>query len=172
MGFAKVLGNKGGMVISFKLFGFQITYVNCHLAPKCYKVLERNKQVKTLVKTIRVGEKFADFDILSDYLFWSGDLNYRVDYTFNQTLEEIKKNNLQFLLEKDQLLKRIKNKDLFHNFEEAQINFLPTYRRVKGKDEYSNKNDQSPSWCDRILVKSQRYVPTHYYDSIKCMKLR
>jgi hypothetical protein len=172
MGFAKVLGNKGGMVITFKLMGFQITYVNCHLAPKSYKGLERNKHVKTLVKSIRLGEKIADFDIFSDYLFWSGDLNYRVDYDFYQTLEELDKKNLDYLLKKDQLSKHKLKNDVFYDFQEAEIKFLPTYRRVKGEDRYSNKNDQSPSWCDRVLVKTNRELQMHYYDSIKCVHHR
>lgn len=170
MGFAKVIGNKGGIVISFKLLGYQMTYVNCHLAPKPYKVLERNKHAKNLVKSIRLGEKFADFDILADYLFWQGDLNYRVDYNFDETVSEIKKNNIKLLLAKDQLIRQKQQNQVFYNFQEPEINFFPTYRRIKGTDEYSNKNNQSPSWCDRIMVKTARDVDLLYYDSVKSVK--
>jgi hypothetical protein len=44
--------------------------------------------VKTLLKTIKIGDKFADFVVLADYIFWQGDLNYRVDYTFQETVAE------------------------------------------------------------------------------------
>jgi hypothetical protein len=170
MGFAKVIGNKGGMVISLRLMGYQLTFVNCHLAPKPYKVLERNKHAKTLIKSIRLGEKFADFDILADYLFWQGDLNYRVDYNFDETVAEIKNNNLKLLLAKDQLIRQKQQNQVFYNFQEPEINFFPTYRRKKGTDEYSNKNNQSPSWCDRIMVKTSRDLDMLFYDSVKCVK--
>ena len=54
MGFAKIIGNKGGIVFSFKCMVYHLVFDNCHLAPKPYKVLERNKNAKTLVKSIRV----------------------------------------------------------------------------------------------------------------------
>jgi hypothetical protein len=172
MGFANVIGNKGGVIINFKLLGYYLTFVNCHLAPKPYKTLERNKNVKNLVKSIRIGDKFADFDVLADYCFWQGDLNYRVDHTFNETIEEIKKNNIKLLLGKDQLIKQRLGNDVFYNFQEPEINFLPTYRRTKGCDEYNNKKDQSPSWCDRILVKTNRHLDMHYYDAVKSLRHR
>lgn len=172
MGFAKIIGNKGGMAISFNMAGFRFTILNCHLAPKPHKVLERNKHAKTLVKQIKVGEKICEFDTGSDYVFWMGDMNYRVDYIFKEVLEEISKNNLQLLLTKDQLIRQKQQNQVFTSFQEAEINFWPTYRRVKGTDEYSNKKNQSPSWCDRILVKSDRFIDILFYDSIQEVNLR
>jgi hypothetical protein len=172
MGFAKILGNKGGMVISFTLAGYRFSIVNCHLAPKPHKVLERNKHAKNLVKSIKVGNKTCEFDTESDYVFWMGDMNYRVDYIYKEVLEEISKNNLQLLLTKDQLIRQKQQNQIFTNFQEAEINFWPTYRRVKGTDEYSNKKNQSPSWCDRVLVKSDRFIDIMFYDSIQEVNLR
>ena len=43
---------------------------------------------------------------------------------------------------------------VFVGFKEAPISFQPTYRWVKGEREYSNKKNQNPSYCDRILWKS------------------
>jgi hypothetical protein len=172
MGFANVIGNKGGIIISFKFMGYHLVFVNCHLAPKPYKVLERNKHAKNLVKALKVGDKLADFDVLADYIFWQGDLNYRVDYNFQETVEEIKKNNIQVLLAKDQLIKQKQTNQVFYNFQEPEIRFHPTYRRVKGGDDYSNKKNQSPSWCDRIMVKTNRPLDLNFYDSVKCVKHR
>lgn len=172
MGFAKLLGNKGGMVISFKLVGFRIVFVNCHLAPKPHKVLERNKHVKELISNIRIGNKIAEFDTQSEYLFWMGDMNYRVDYFYDLVLEEITRNNLQLLLSKDQLIKQKSQNQIFTDFQEAEINFWPTYRRIKGTDLYSNKKNQSPSWCDRVLIKTDRGIDIMFYDSIQEVNLR
>ena len=171
MGFAGIIGNKGGMVISFRLAGFRFSIVNCHLAPKPHKVLERNKHAKALIKNIKVGEKIAEFDTISDYTFWMGDLNYRVDYIFKEVIDEISNNNLALLLSKDQLIRQKQQNQIFTNFLESEINFWPTYRRLKGTDKYSNKKDQSPSWCDRILVKSDRFIDIIYYDSIQEVNL-
>ena len=52
MGFGNMVGNKGGMVIAFKYLGYQFVFVNCHLAPKPYKVLERNKMIKNITIAI------------------------------------------------------------------------------------------------------------------------
>lgn len=172
MGFASILGNKGGMVISFNIAGFKFVFVNCHLAPKPHKVLERNKHAKCLIDNIRVGNKAAEFDTQADYLFWMGDMNYRVDYIYDQVLEEISRNNLQFLLTKDQLIRQKQQNQIFTNFLEAEINFWPTYRRIKGTDSYSNKKNQSPSWCDRVLIKTERNIDIAYYDSIQEVNLR
>lgn len=172
MGFASVIGNKGGILIHFKIMGYQMVFVNCHLAPKPYKVLERNKHAKNLVKYIKIGEKYADFDILADYLFWMGDLNYRVDYNYEEVIREIRNNNIKLLLGKDQLIKQKQMNHVFYNFQEPEINFFPTYRRIKGTAEYSNKKNQSPSWCDRIMVKTNRDLDMNYYDSINAVKHR
>jgi len=172
MGFAKIIGNKGGLVISFKLMGYNFVFVNCHLAPKPHKVLERNNHAKNLIKSIRVGDKFCEFDTMADYLFWQGDLNYRVDYIYDEVLNELKQQNIRMLLTKDQLIKQRTTNQLFYNFQEADICFFPTYRRVKGTEQYSNKNNQAPSWCDRILVKTNRNLDLLFYDSIKELKMR
>lgn len=171
MGFAKILGNKGGMVISFKICNFRMVFVNCHLAPKPHKVLERNKHAKGILQSVRVGEKTAEFDTQADYLYWMGDFNYRVDYIYEQVLEEISRNNLQFLLSKDQLIRQKQQNHIFTDFQEAEINFWPTYRRIKGTDEYSNKKNQSPSWCDRVLIKTERNIDILFYDSIQEVNL-
>ena len=79
---------------------------------------------------------------------------------------------VQFLLSKDQLIRQKQQNQIFTDFQEAEINFWPTYRRVKGTDLYSNKKNQSPSWCDRVLIKSERNIDILYYDSIQEVNLR
>ena len=113
------------------------------------------------------GEKQFEFDCSSDVLFWQGDLNYRVDFNFDETIKEIKQNNLKVLLMKDQLIKQRQINQVFYDFSEGEINFNPTYRRIKGTDEYSNKNNQSPSWCDRIMVRTDKPLDINFYNSIK-----
>lgn len=139
MGFGNMVGNKGGMVIAFKYLGYQFVFVNCHLAPKPYKVLERNRMIKNLTKLIRLPNMpIVDFDVAADYMFWFGDLNYRIDYPFNETLAILEKSKglsgIKKLLSKDQLIKQRRDNNIFYNFIEPEIIFFPTYRREKKQE--------------------------------------
>lgn len=139
MGFGNMVGNKGGMVIAFKYLGYQFVFVNCHLAPKPYKVLERNKMIKNITKLIRLPNMpYVDFDVAADYMFWFGDLNYRIDYPFKETLDILIKckglSGIRKLLLKDQLIKQRRDNNVFYNFIEPEIIFFPTYRREKKQE--------------------------------------
>lgn len=58
------------------------------------------------------------------------------------------------LLRYDQLNNERREKNVFAEFMEGEITFLPTYRMEYGKKgRYNNKKNQSPSWTDRILWK-------------------
>jgi len=46
------------------------------------------------------------------------------------------------------------SKAVMCDFEEGAIDFAPTYRMIKGKDAYSNKKYQNPSYTDRVLWRS------------------
>ncbi len=43
---------------------------------------------------------------------------------------------------------------VFPGYEEGAITFMPTYKRREDSNEYKNKNDQCPSYTDRILFKN------------------
>jgi hypothetical protein len=213
MGLLNLFPNKGAMIISFTIMDYLFVFVNCHLPARVYRTVERDKMAKKFVEVIKKDKKaIASFDILADYLFWFGDMNYRVDYEYDKTIMKLDEGNLQSLLEKDQLRKQMKSNGVFNGFEELTIEFPPTYRfRIPGEDNhkkkkkskntneqivnnnkndnnnnnnnntdnnntpinndnnnqinivtqpksnreiYHDKNQQSPSWCDRILIKS------------------
>lgn len=143
MGFCNIVGNKGGMIIAFQLLGYQFVFVNCHLAPKPYKVLERNNMIKNLTKQIRLPNiPFVDFDVAADYMFWLGDMNYRVDYPFQETLDILEKSKgysgIKKLLLKDQLIKQRRDNRVLYKFIEPEIIFFPTYRREKNEEKFSS----------------------------------
>ena len=54
----------------------------------------------------------------------------------------------------DQLLNERKAGRVFAHFHEGAIDWAPTYRMLKGELGYSNKRNQNPSYCDRILWKT------------------
>jgi hypothetical protein len=55
------------------------------------------------------------------------------------------------LIDKDQLTTEKKKQNIFCDFEEGTINFMPSYRMMRHEEAWSNKRKQSPSYTDRIL---------------------
>ena len=48
----------------------------------------------------------------------------------------------------------------FPNYSEPKITFLPTYKLEKKELKYKEKNDQAPSFTDRILFKNNSSFET------------
>ena len=68
------------------------------------------------------------------------------------------------LQEYDQLTKERDENNIFSDFNEGTLNFRPTYRRIRNDDTWSNKKNQSPSWCDRVLFRSK---PNSYLELLE-----
>lgn len=89
------------------------------------------------------------------YVFWMGDLNYRI----NETIENIKglcaKQEYSTLWEHDQLLQGQKQGKCFVNFHEGELKFPPTYKYKPGTNDYDTESGKyrKPAWTDRILWK-------------------
>jgi hypothetical protein len=86
-----------------------------------------------------------------DYIFFFGDLNYRV---WNVTDEEVRNaldtQDFSHLLRSDQLRQTMMVSDAFRGFFEPRIMFPPTYKFKIGDDEYDTAR-HIPSWTDRVL---------------------
>ena len=90
-GIAGVVGNKGGLCVSLRLFGttrvcFISAHLNAHRGEK-YKI-RRNDDVKEILRTLchtegkRVlpkGQKCGTPLLIFDHVFFMGDLNYRLN---------------------------------------------------------------------------------------------
>ena len=71
------------------------------------------------------------------------------------------------------LKKHLENEELtlikkyleLYQINEHQINFLPTYKYIKGFNFY-NVSKRIPSWTDRILFKKTKKIKCLYYDKI------
>ncbi|KAI8894695.1 Endonuclease/exonuclease/phosphatase [Globomyces pollinis-pini] len=124
----------------------------------------------------RVSKFLSVFD--TDHLFWMGDLNYRIaNMSEVMVKSHISQGNLRELLENDQLLNEKKAKRVFNGFDEARINFNPTYKYDIGTSVYdSSEKRRSPAWCDRVLwMKNplkwtdRRWIQCTNYNSIPVM---
>ena len=139
LGLGGYTGNKGAICIRFDYFDTSVCVVNCHLAAHKSKINNRNEHVRSILKQTLFNVNGKDLKIYEhDLVFWTGDLNYRIqglDYSLIQ--ENLLKKEYSTLLKYDQLsFERSKGKILFY-FREAAISFPPTYKYKAESSEYS-----------------------------------
>jgi len=152
---------KGGLSIRFDLNWKKIAFTNSHLPAGETENSEREKQYNEIK-----DKPFTHSGYLSnhDYHFWFGDLNFRLKHespeyalkVINSIKEstdpELRKKDLEILLHKDQLKISQKNGRAFSDYEEPEINFIPTYKFFENT--FSDYDlSRMPSYCDRILTK-------------------
>jgi hypothetical protein len=158
-GFANIIGNKGGLSLAFRYFDKKIAIIGCHLINAPGKSQERNTMLSNLFYSLRFGSDI-DPQFSADFLIFLGDTNYRSNSTFSAIISEARASNHEFILKLDELGNERAHFKILYNFVEAPITFKPTYRRIRNEDEFSNKNEQAPSYTDRILLYSKAGVST------------
>lgn len=115
---------------------------------------QRDAQYRDILRTLKLGRKNLDTTNQFDFLFWCGDLNYRIDLNREEALKLISERNWTSLLSLDQLLQHQKENKSFVDFHEMNIQFPPTYRYNRGNRTYSEEKNRTPSYCDRILYRA------------------
>mmetsp|Transcript_6208 Transcript_6208/g.12315 ORF Transcript_6208/g.12315 Transcript_6208/m.12315 type:complete len:487 (-) Transcript_6208:42-1502(-) len=168
-GTGQQLGNKGGIGISFKVGRTSFCFINAHLAAH-QKAFEKRtaefvKISQEVAKALGKAEKNAggedaiDANPLCnsfDHVFWSGDMNYRINGTRSVVDALLEKEMHEVLLNNDQLSLAMKTTTSFIGFKEGPLNFKPTYKFDKGLDTYdTSKKRRIPSWTDRVLYAGQ-----------------
>ena len=90
-----------------------------------------------------------------DYVYWFGDLNFRINGT-REVVDGMLENHMHdALLCCDQLTMLMRFNRIFSGFTEGPLNFFPTYKFDHDSDHYdSSQRRRVPSWTDRILFKS------------------
>jgi len=167
-GMRGTLGNKGAIGITFKLYGASFLFINCHLSSGQSQAKQRNEDIEKIVKEMELPKvrRFHEkkhkqkYNLLDrfDFVFWSGDLNYRVNQTRENTINLLKTKNLKALLKEDQLSIERKNTRILNEFQEGEIKFPPTYKYQINTQLFDNKKHRTPSWTDRVLF---RYNKDH-----------
>ncbi|XP_065644499.1 phosphatidylinositol 3,4,5-trisphosphate 5-phosphatase 2A isoform X4 [Hydra vulgaris] len=162
-GIANALGNKGAVGVSFYVGQTSFCFVNCHLTSGNEHVLRRNQNYHSILRGLNLGQKDCfDLSLSFHYLFWFGDLNYRIDLDVDTIINSITAKNWSKLVSADQLLTEIKKGNAFVHCSEEELTFSPTYRYVRGsrlvycwtKVKRTGNRTNVPSWCDRVLWKS------------------
>ncbi|KAF2106574.1 Endonuclease/exonuclease/phosphatase [Lophiotrema nucula] len=181
-------GNKGALIVRFFIDDSSLCFINCHLAAGQTQTVHRNNDIASIMETEalprnRSPSDRADFfvgggdgSMILDHeiCILNGDLNYRIDaMPRNTVIDAVQQGNLAKLLDRDQLLLSRKRNPGFRlrAFNEAPINFAPTYKYDVGTDRYdTSEKRRSPAWCDRLLYRGMgRIKQTEYrrHDTVR-----
>ncbi|XP_058416121.1 inositol polyphosphate 5-phosphatase K isoform X2 [Diceros bicornis minor] len=158
-------GNKGGVNICLKLYGYYVSIINCHLPPH----MDNNDQRLEHFDRILEMQNFEGHDIPNildhDLILWFGDMNFRIeDLGLHSVRESIKYRSYSTLWEKDQLTIAKRHDPLLRQFQEGPLLFPPTYKFDKNSNNYdTSEKKRKPAWTDRILwrLKQQPQDSSH-----------
>ncbi|CAH1130120.1 unnamed protein product [Ceutorhynchus assimilis] len=154
-------GIKGAVCIRLNIYGCSICFVNSHLAAHDFNLKDREADYNNIIKDLEFHVEETSKIFCHDYVFWLGDLNFRLTSDYEKTSEEIERsilaNDLRTLLERDELRYCINKGRSFSEFTEQEPDFAPTFKFKVGTSDYDHK--RRPAWCDRILhrVNSNKY---------------
>jgi len=155
LGFAGYWGSKGCVSVRFKIYGVSVCIVNSHLAAHEQFYQDRVDSYNTVLGSHLYSTEETELILYHDYVFWIGDLNFRLDsevFKFEEVDLMVSKNELGKLLAVDQLAKARKSGQAFSELNETLPTFPPSYKYKIGTSVYDAK--RLPSWTDRILYKA------------------
>ncbi|XP_035303098.1 inositol polyphosphate 5-phosphatase K isoform X2 [Cricetulus griseus] len=161
-GFYGYWGNKGGVNICLKLYGYYVSIINCHLPPH----MSNNDQRLEHFDRILESQTFEGSDVPNildhDLILWFGDMNFRIeDFGLLFVQECITKQYYQELWEKDQLRIAKRRDPLLREFQEGPLLFPPTYKFDRHSNNYdTSEKKRKPAWTDRILWRLKRQPQT------------
>ncbi|GMH76240.1 hypothetical protein TrLO_g4041 [Triparma laevis f. longispina] len=184
VGVMGVMGNKGGVSVRMSFYDSSICFVCSHFAAHRENVAGRNADFASILNktSFDIGKEAVQEAVRAgsvsqwasgssaiglkdhDFVFWLGDLNYRIDETLSTDEVFVKSNNMEIetLRAHDQLNIERFNNNVFEGFEEGVLKFAPTYKYQPNTDLYECRPDKklrAPAWCDRVLWLSQN--PAH-----------
>ncbi|XP_003487528.1 inositol polyphosphate 5-phosphatase K-like [Bombus impatiens] len=157
-------GNKGAVSIRLNMYGINMCIVNTHLTPHDHLLTDRIMDYNTILTSHNFSSPDTSKILFHDYVFWIGDLNFRLhgeDLTATEIDILVRKNELRSLLTRDQLKMVMEKGEAFSELNENPITFPPTYKYEFASQEFDLK--RRPSWTDRILYR----VNADIYDDVK-----
>ncbi|CAA7403019.1 unnamed protein product [Spirodela intermedia] len=166
------IGNKGSVSVSMSVYQTLFCFVCCHLnsGEKEGDELRRNTDVQEIhrrtifnaVPDVNMPRTIRDHE----RVIWLGDLNYRINSSYEKTRELISGKEWSKLLEMDQLTRELRKGRAFDGWSEGVINFPPTYKYELGSEIYVGGDPKlgrrTPAWCDRILCFGKGMRLTRY----------
>ncbi|XP_064547101.1 inositol polyphosphate 5-phosphatase K [Drosophila montana] len=156
-GFGGIWGNKGAVSVRFTLYGCGLAFVVSHLAAHDHQLDERIEDYKQIIENHHYHVKRYREIYDHDYVFWFGDLNFRLEGSDSAT--EVRdalsdEHKHEALLQRDQLYQvREHTQQAFQVLHERLPAFPPTFKFKEGTSEYDMK--RRPAWTDRIMYAVQ-----------------
>ncbi|CDW74384.1 endonuclease exonuclease phosphatase family protein [Stylonychia lemnae] len=165
-GISNIVGNKGGVGISFKIGTTRILCISAHLAAGHNNIEKRNQDWLKIFRRIALKLKddsssknqvtlSNDSSTMFDGIIWLGDFNYRINGVAGAIKVAMEKNMYEVLINNDQFGFEHKIGRIAWNFKEGQIEFAPTYKLKKHQDLY-DMTHRLPGWTDRIIYSTQK----------------
>jgi len=152
-GMLGLMGNKGSVITSFKIFDASFHFANTHLPSGGTSCSKRADCIQDLY---RQKVEVEDCDIF----FIFGDLNLRVQLKlerYKQIMHDFEEHNPEIDWEELRINDEVavgEQPILSEFFEEPPLPLHPTYRTMKGTSVYTD--DRVASWTDRIFYYSKR----------------
>jgi hypothetical protein len=169
-GIGGMIGNKGGIRLSFDFGGTSMLFIHSHLPSGQKKTSERDASAARLLGSDQPDGPRTAIDGF-DRVFFLGDLNYRVNCTREEADRRLAVGDNESLLAKDQLRMQLATQHLYRDFSEGAIAFPPTYKFDQGTNIYdTSKKQRVPAWTDRILWLACPEIKLVAYDSLKEVK--
>ncbi|KAI3672366.1 hypothetical protein L6452_38452 [Arctium lappa] len=155
------IGNKGSISVSMSIYQTHFCFICTHLTSgeRDVDAVKRNADVNEIHRRTCFSSmsKAACPRSIRDHerIIWLGDLNYRINLSYEETRDLISKNDWSKLLESDQLGWELRKGGAFDGWTEGALNFPPTYKYEPNSEKYYGEDPKvgrrTPAWCDRIL---------------------
>ncbi|KAI3807597.1 hypothetical protein L1987_23527 [Smallanthus sonchifolius] len=155
------IGNKGSISVSMSIYQTLFCFICSHLTSgeRDADAIKRNADVHEIHKRTRFNSlpnsTLPKRIENHERVIWLGDLNYRLNLSYEKTRDLISKNDWSKLLECDQLVRELRKGRAFDGWSEGVLDFPPTYKYHRNSEKYCGEDPKvgrrTPAWCDRIL---------------------
>lgn len=160
-------GNKGAVAVSINYDQTKILFICAHFAAHEKAILDRNRNYSDIMTKI-ISYSGCDPREMHNFIFFFGDLNYRIDLSYDDAKRLSMAGMYPNLILYDQLQRERTSIHVFSGFSEEEITFPPTYKFDKDSMLYdTSKKERVPSYCDRILffANSRKTLTVNSYTS-------
>ncbi|EGC35666.1 hypothetical protein DICPUDRAFT_78660 [Dictyostelium purpureum] len=152
VGLQGLAGNKGGIGVRLLFADTSFTFVTAHFAAGHSNVDDRVNDFREIDSQLAFGRQGQYRVSDSDYSFWLGDFNFRIDLPDEEIKRCINDGNFPKLYDHDQLKRCMETGRVFGGFREEVISFAPTYKYDLNTNRYDTSQKQrAPAYTDRIL---------------------
>ena len=130
--------NKGAVGCAFRFHNTTVAFVGCHLASDkggTSKIDKRVTDTRKMLEGLELAYDTLGFELQQccHHVVLLGDLNYRIALPAERALRLMEGGQWDELRAADELQNVMARGDVLHDFWEAPLRFVPSYRRVIGE---------------------------------------